>query len=121
MFDLSLCQRLSRRDSVPFLKTAAAAAPGGMLRNEAGMPSHGCLPAVIGRIGGREAFQYEITALMLHAVHSLFRDDPQFRLPEPEAGTEFRFRQALPQILPFRFSVHDLSAVMCRSFFAVVI
>ena len=48
MIDLIFRQRLSRRDTVPFLKTASAAASRGMLRDKAGVSAHGSLSAVIG-------------------------------------------------------------------------
>lgn len=121
MIDLIFRQRFSRRDTVPFLKTAAAAASRGMLRDKAGVSAHGSLSAVIGGFGGRQAFQDEAAALMFHGSHSLFCDDPQFRIPESETGTEFRFRQTLLQILPFSFFVHDLFTVTHCNFVSVVI
>ena len=114
-------QGVAGLDTMPFAETFPATGTGSVLCNENGVSAHGSLSAVIGGFGGRQAFQDEAAALMFHGSHSLFCDDPQFRIPEPETGTEFRFRQTLLQILPFSFSVHDLFTVTHCNFVSVVI
>jgi hypothetical protein len=53
-------ERAAFGDCVPLLEAAAAACGCGVLCDEGGMVSHGRLLAVVGGLGGREAFVYEV-------------------------------------------------------------
>lgn len=88
MADFRFVQLSAFRNAVPLAETSPAAAAGGVLRDEAGMSAHGGLPSVVERRGGCEPAQDELPALVLHFVHALFRDDPQFRFSEFETRAE---------------------------------
>ena len=88
MIDLILCQRSSRRDMVPFLKTASAAASRGMLRDKAGVSAHGSLLAVIGNMGRSETETDEVAGMPDDRIQPFFIDIPALLFPQMKACTK---------------------------------
>lgn len=74
LFLLPLVQPDARRDAVPLVQTAAAAAGAGVLGREDWMASHGGLPAVVGNAGGGEALGHKFPGVVPNDFQPLLPD-----------------------------------------------
>ena len=86
-------------DGMPLLKTAPAAAAGGVLSYEHGVVLHGCLLAVIGDVGGEKAGLEQILGMLHYGIKPFLvkiRQLPPFQV---EAASEFGVCQPFEQLV----------------------
>jgi len=80
IFDLLVGKRFSRVDVVPFGQATAAAGGGGVLGNEYGMASHGCLATVVARLSRCQPLDDELPPVLEDHRQCLFLEiGPVFR------------------------------------------
>lgn len=84
----SRAERAPRRDAVPFGEARSTATGGGVLRDERRMAAHRRLPAVIGRIGRREAIANEGGGVIQHRVQPAITQIGEILFAKAEAAAK---------------------------------
>lgn len=102
---------------VPFAQTTPAATTGGMLSKEDGMTTHGCLLAIVGDDGRRQALGYEVHGMTADGWKTFVDDIGTVLCGEVETAAESGLGQSVEEVGEVIAFFRGTGLILCLSFF----